>query len=164
MLAYPGSQCNPALEWQVCDARLPGHRASPVEGVGTKMERTIASVMETRVVAVDIDDTVEQVLDVLERERLSGVPVLDGAGKCFGVITLTDLRHFHVLKGKPASQRAWEICSHRVIEVPPSESVQSVANAMLQNRVHHVLVCEQGKTLGMVSSFDLLAYCIAAGC
>jgi len=48
-------------------------------------------VMNTNIVAVDPDDTIEKVMSTMIRLGISGLPVVDIAGQLLGIITEFDL-------------------------------------------------------------------------
>lgn len=52
---------------------------------------TAADLMARHVVAVGIEDTLRQALDVLVENHVSGAPVLDAEDRCVGVITASDI-------------------------------------------------------------------------
>ena len=120
------------------------------------MDRQIASLMTRSVVTVDIDDTVENVERVLREGAFAFVPVLGRQGECFGVISASDIVQFHSRQENPKLRRAWEICTHQVIEVPPDTPMQKVARLMLDKHVHHVVVTDAGRVAGVLSSLDLI--------
>lgn len=121
------------------------------------MNEPISSIMEKHVRTVDMEDTVEQVESVMAETGLSMVPVVDAKGIVFGIISVSDLLYFNVKRRKPAAVRAWEICTHRVIESGPEASTVEVARLMLKHDVHHIVVVGADRSLlGVVSSLDFV--------
>jgi len=51
---------------------------------------------------------------------------------------------------------AADAMSRDLVTVGPDATVDDIARAMLEHRVHRVLVCEERVLLGVVSAFDLL--------
>jgi CBS-domain-containing membrane protein len=49
----------------------------------------------------DTEDTVERVEELLRSHRLSSVPVVDAKGAIFGIISASDLLHFHWMRKTP---------------------------------------------------------------
>jgi signal-transduction protein with cAMP-binding, CBS, and nucleotidyltransferase domain len=127
------------------------------------METKIASVMKREVATADIDDTIEHVERILNDGAFSFVPVVEPHGKCFGVISASDLVHFHARQENPKLKRAWEVCTHQVIEVAPDASLREVACLMLNKHVHHVVIMESGHVAGILSSLDLIDRFVLAG-
>lgn len=120
------------------------------------MDKYIFSLIEADVTAVDIDDTVESVEVLLSKQGLSCVPVVTKDGKCFGVISLSDLTHFHAIRKNSKAERAWEVCTHNVIEVPPDVTIKDAAELMIEKDIHHVVVMKNSTILGVVSSVDII--------
>lgn len=120
------------------------------------MDKPISSLMEKHVTVVDIDDTVDRVKEILDSHKLSCVPVVDSKGNCFGAISATDLVHFQTMRKNQKAERAWEVCTHKVIEVSPDISVKEAAELMVKNKIHHLVVTENKSIKGIVSSIDLV--------
>jgi CBS domain-containing protein len=112
--------------------------------------------MNRMVVAVDIDDTVEAVEQLLHSGIYSFVPVLEPDGTPFGVISACDLVNFHARHGKAKLNRSWEVCTHKVLAIPPDTPVEDAAQMMLDKHVHHLVVMDHGHVAGVVSTLDLL--------
>ena len=124
------------------------------------MNDSIISFMETNIISVDLDDTAEYVNEILDSHKLSCVPVIDSNKKCFGVISATDFLHFYNAHKNPKLEKAWEICTHKIIEVNPSISINEASELMVKNRIHHLVVIENNEIKGIVSSIDLIRECL----
>ena len=120
------------------------------------MNNPITSFMEKNIIAVDLNDSVERVEEILDSHKLSFVPVIDPNGKCFGVISATDFLHFHNTYKNPKTEHAWEICTHKIIEVSPAISIKEAGELMVKNKIHHLVVTENNTIKGIVSSFDII--------
>jgi CBS domain-containing protein len=126
------------------------------------MPHCLADIMQENVTTVAVDDTVEDVECILGAHKYSCVPVVDPDGHCFGIITSNDILAFHMRNHNAKKIRAWEICSHLLIEVTPELSIKDASLLMIKNKIHHLVVSRQQTILGIVSSIDLLeAYVIA---
>ena len=120
------------------------------------MRKQITSLIEENVITVKLNDTVETVEKVLDSHQLSCVPVINTEGECFGVISAPDLVHFHNARKNPIAERAWEMCTHKIIEVSSDISVKEAAQLMVENNIHHLVIVEDGSIQGIVSSIDIL--------
>jgi len=120
------------------------------------MRKQITSLIEESVITVALNDTVETVEKVLDSHHLSCVPVINAQGECFGVISAPDLVHFHNARKNPIAERAWEMCTHKIIEVSADISVKEAAELMVKNNIHHLVVIEDGSIKGIVSSIDII--------
>ncbi|WP_291330212.1 CBS and ACT domain-containing protein [Desulfovibrio sp. UCD-KL4C] len=54
-------------------------------------EIKIKDIMTRKVLTVSIEDTVEKAAVIMDENKIGGVPVVDAANKCVGVITTTDV-------------------------------------------------------------------------
>jgi CBS domain-containing protein len=127
------------------------------------MDRPISYMMSKSAWTVDSEDTVERVEELLNSHRLSSVPVVDSKDVIFGIISASDLAHFHAARKNPRAVRAWEICTYKPIEVAPTATVGEVARLMVENKIHHVVVCENRTVVGFVSSLDFVEQYVLKG-
>lgn len=123
------------------------------------MGQHLSDIMEESVTLVDVDDSVDDVECILGAHRYSCVPVVDPEKHCFGIITSNDIIKFHMMNRNGKKVRAWEICSHLLIEVDPSLSIRDASLLMIKNKIHHLVVSEDNSIKGIVSSIDLLEAC-----
>ena len=127
------------------------------------MDRPISYLMTKSVWTADCEDTVERVEELLNSHRLSFVPIVDSKGVIFGIISASDLAHFHAARKNPKAVRAWEICTHKPIEVGPTATVGDVARLMVKNKIHHVVISENRSVVGFVSSLDFVEQYVLKG-
>jgi CBS domain-containing protein len=124
------------------------------------MDSSVTTLMESNVVEVGLEDTVDRVEEILDSHDLSCVPVIDADGKCFGVISAPDLVHFHKLRKNSQTARAWEICTHKVVEVTSVMTIREAAETMAEHRIHHLVVTKGNTIIGIVSSIDIVKKCL----
>lgn len=127
------------------------------------MDKPISYMMTKSVWAADSEDSVERVEELLDSHRLSSLPVVDSKGVIFGIISASDLVHFHAARKNPKAVRAWEICTHKPIEVGPTTPIGEVARLMVKNKIHHIVVSENRSVVGVVSSLDFVEQYVLKG-
>lgn len=127
------------------------------------MDKPISYMMRKSVWTADSEATIERVEELLNSHRLSSVPVVDSKGVIFGIISASDLVHFHAARKNPKAVRAWEICTYKPIEVGPNATVGEVARLMVKNKIHHVVVSENRSVVGFVSSLDFVEQYVLKG-
>jgi signal-transduction protein with cAMP-binding, CBS, and nucleotidyltransferase domain len=120
------------------------------------VDKPISYMMTKSVWTVDSQDTVEHVEEILSSHRISSVPVVDSKGVIFGIISASDLVRFHAAQNNSKAVRAWEIGTHKPLEVGPTAPIGEVARLMAKNKIHHVVVSEHGSIMGIVSSLDFI--------
>jgi CBS domain-containing protein len=95
--------------------------------------------------------SVEHVRNMLERNSISSVPVVDSDGHPIGIVSSTDL----VQELKPAAPIS-QIMTEKVYTVPQYDDTSIAARVMRNHKIHHVVVTHEQKVVGMLSAFDLL--------
>jgi CBS domain-containing protein len=128
------------------------------------MNKPVSTIMQKIVLPVAMNDTVSEVEAMLKSHRISCAPVYnDEDGKVLGIITVSDLSRLHAA-GRDAGQiKAWEICSYHPVEVAPETPIAKVAELMLEHRIHHVIVMQDGSMKGIVSSLDFVKLALDHG-
>lgn len=127
------------------------------------MDKPISTIMQRIVNPAAMDDTVEEVERILNTHDFSCVPVVADNGAVVGILTSRDLLHFHATGKDPKAVHAWEICHYKPIEVRPDAPIADVAERMVNNRIHHIVVAENGAMKGIVSSLDFVRLFMAQG-
>jgi CBS domain-containing protein len=150
------------------------------------MALTARDIMETHVVTVAPENPLSAVHRLFFEEDINGAPVVDEMERVVGVITSKDLLRAAAeerdsARGDPGYFREllefsgpdWESGPEGFIErlrertveehmtedavcVPPNASVAQVARTMRQHVVHRVLVVEDDRLMGIISTFDLV--------
>jgi CBS-domain-containing membrane protein len=112
--------------------------------------------MQRHVHSVSMDDTAAQVEALFVEHKLLWAPVVNPEGDIVGVISQTDLTRLRAMMPSLSSMQAWQLCTYKPITVESDTSVEAVARLMTDAQIHHVVVLEQGRVAGVVSSLDLL--------
>lgn len=115
------------------------------------MNVKIHELMSSTVVTAQPHQSVEHVRDMLEKNHISSVPVVDSEGQPVGVISAIDLAH-DLKAGSPISH----VMTEKVYTIPKYDDVSIGARIMRNHKIHHVVVTDEGKVVGILSAFDLL--------
>jgi CBS domain-containing protein len=144
---------------------------------------TAVDVMNPDVLSVPLEMSVLELVDFLAEKDITGVPVVDRAGRYVGVVSVTD-----VAESPPAAApfgesadsdlRGWEdrltrdevrrmgvrngslsvgdIMTPTVYTVPADTPAAELARTMVSGRIHRLFVTRGRKIVGIVTSLDLL--------
>ncbi len=151
------------------------------------MTLTARDVMQSHVITVSPESPLLDVQRLFVEEEINGAPVVDDAGRLLGVVSTRDLlratadehdtaasetRYFRdelefsgpdwgsVLEDfqdRLAERSVSEVMTSGSVAVSPSARIAEIAALMRRERVHRVLVAENGLLVGIISSFDLVA-------
>ncbi|HZT82350.1 MAG TPA: CBS domain-containing protein [Gemmataceae bacterium] len=145
--------------------------------------QTAEDLMSRDVVAVPRNMSARAAVDLLTRARIGGAPVVDDDGRCVGVVSLSDLARdprrpgearpvpgcvcseWQVVSTTDAPRDA--VCCHMTadpVTVPPFATVGEMARKMVNAHIHRLIVVdEENRPVGVVSSTDILAALARAG-
>ena len=150
------------------------------------MPQTAADVMQRHLITVSAETPLLDVQRLLVEEEITGAPVVDETGRLLGVVSTQDLlraaeeehdtaaseaRYFRddlVFSGpdwdrtsedfqdRLAERTVAEVMTQGGVVVRPDASITDVARLMRSQRVHRVLVTEDDRLVGLISTFHLV--------
>lgn len=85
------------------------------------------------------------------------IVALDDDDAPVGILTDSDLRRRVVARGLPLSTLVRDVMSAPVITVPPEMLFFEAIGLMLEHHIHHLVVVEHGRALGVIADSDLVA-------
>lgn len=115
------------------------------------MNVKVHDLMTESVITAQPHMTVEHVRGLLDNNKISSLPIVDGDGKPVGVISATDLAQ-DLKSGTPVNK----LMTEKVYSVPKYEDVSIAARVMRNHKIHHVIVTHEQAVAGVLSAFDLL--------
>lgn len=118
-------------------------------------KRTARDIMTSTVVTAKEDMLVTNVMKLLLRWHISGLPIVDDEGMLLGIITEHDVMNF-ALSGDAASTRASEVMTKQVETYAPDTLVVEIVNHFASHRIRRVPVVEYGKVVGIISRRDIV--------
>lgn len=146
-------------------------------------ERTAKDIMTTKVITIGKDATIGELSRMLLKNKISGVPVVDGEGKLIGMVTDADIitedmepmfpiyfdpliisyafiENFEKYQ-KDAKEyletKVEEIMARRVKSVKKETPVSDIARIMVKDRINRIpVVDENNKVIGIIARADIL--------
>jgi CBS domain-containing protein len=109
----------------------------------------IADVMTRDLPTVDPKSSIRDAAREMCRSGIRALPVCDGP-RLVGIVTDWDVVRAFAADGDPASQPLADFMSTDLVAAPPDATFAEAAEAMADQRVHHLLVCEGDRLAGMV--------------
>jgi CBS domain-containing protein len=147
------------------------------------MADLVRDIMDTSPVTVSPNASVEEVVGTLREHELPGVPVVDGDGRCVGIVTEADLvlpddqgdlhiPHYINLFGgtvfleplgrfeqrlrKAFASKATDMMTSDPDTVAPDTTVQEAARLIHRSGHNRLPVVEDGRLVGVVTRVDVL--------
>jgi CBS domain-containing protein len=97
---------------------------------------------------------VRQAAQMMRDAGTSSIGVTEG-GRLLGIVTIRDMSNRVVAAGLDAARPVREVMTPDPITLPPQALGYDVLNAMLERRVGHLPVVDQGRFVGMITQTDL---------
>ncbi|MER5436458.1 CBS domain-containing protein [Streptomyces sp. NPDC002588] len=122
------------------------------------MARIVGEVMTQDVVEAHRDTSLKEVVRLLDRHRISGVPVVDADDKVVGVISETDLIRRQAARSPDGrALTAQELMSSPAVTVHPEQRIADAARVMERHGVERLpVVDEEDRLIGIATRRDLL--------
>jgi CBS domain-containing protein len=109
-------------------------------------------IMTHKVSTITPEASVQEVAQLLSRERISGVPVLDHAGRIVGIITEADI----IGKVNREGLCVADIMSAEIIFVGEETPIGEIAMILTERNIKRVPVLRNGKLVGIVCRADIV--------
>ena len=147
------------------------------------MAPTVADIMDGDPVTVSPDDDVESVVRLLRRHELPGVPVVNDAGRCVGIVTESDLiltdddgdlhlphyielmggivfleplRRFEARLRKVAALKVKDLTTADPLTIAADADVHEAGRIIVRSGHNRLPVVEHGRLVGVVTRVDVL--------
>ncbi len=124
----------------------------------------VADLMTLDPVVIGESEPLDEAKDLLERYRISGLPVVDDKERLVGVISTTDLAlstapHISdVIRRRWHELRVGELISSPAIKIDMSASIRDAAALMTREHVHRLVATNQtGVPVGVLSASDIVS-------
>jgi CBS domain-containing protein len=144
---------------------------------------TVADIMEREPVTVSPETSVEDVVRLLKRHELPGVPVVNDGGRCVGIVTEADLviadeegdlhiphyielmggivfleplRRFEERLRKAIAGTAADMMTEDPVTVDADASIREAARIIAEEGHNRLPVVEHGRLVGVVTRIDVL--------
>lgn len=111
----------------------------------------VQDLMQPNVIFATANQPVDHLKKIFEKNKISSLPVVDSDEVVIGVVTHKDLMH-----AEAGNQQAREFMTTEVYTIPAYEKTEIAARIMRNHKIHHLIVTEDKKLVGIISSFDLL--------
>lgn len=123
----------------------------------------VAELMQRNLKSIRSEANVGEAVLTLADSHVSGLPVLDGAGRMIGVISSSDVLAAEA-EAEDADGRQMllentpvrEIMTRRPYTVGPGTDVREAARQMLYGDVHRLFVTDGDRVVGVISTTDIV--------
>jgi CBS domain-containing protein len=122
------------------------------------MNEIVATIMVKNVITVTPNDSLQKVKELLINNRIHHVPVVQDDGKLVGILTTYDLFKLNVDHKDYPGTKVANVMTKILAVVEPGDKVGTAAEVFMEHLFHALPVVDNGKLMGIVTSFDVLRY------
>ena len=144
--------------------------------------KTAKDIMTQEVIVAKKGDSIANVADLLIKEKIGGLPVVDSDNKVIGIISETDImkkekyieapQFINILQGliflddikkfeqdikKVAAYKVEDLMSTDIVKVCEDDTFDNIANIMIKKSINRVPVVDKENTLkGIICRYDII--------
>jgi CBS domain-containing protein len=139
-------------------ARTALRHAYSAESISDRpLMRPLSSAIKRAPVTCPVDAPLRAALETMQRQRMSSVVAVDPAGAPQGIFTERDLVRHTVAGSVDPAQPISRYMTPEPMHLPATATLYDAALLMARHGIRHVLVCDAGKLVGVVSERSLFA-------
>jgi len=120
----------------------------------------IREIMKSPVIAVTPEETIGKALEIMYRENINGMPVLDENEALVGIVVRADIYRFLIDPGHYKSCPVDWVMTKNVVKAHAHEDVVEVAKRLREKDVIALPVVEEDKVVGIISIEDFIDHYI----
>jgi signal-transduction protein with cAMP-binding, CBS, and nucleotidyltransferase domain len=120
---------------------------------------TVREILKTKLETLTSSSSAQQAAKKLRNSSSGSLLIVDTSGKSIGILTERDLVRKVCAFHKQSSQTiVTDIMSSPIITVNANSSLREAADEMIQHKVRHLLVLDDGREQGIISANDFANY------
>lgn len=117
------------------------------------MNVKVEEVMITQVISTHERQSIGHVKDIMQRNHVHSLPIVDADNKVVGIITTND-----IIDEISDDTTVNHVMSKKVLTIPKYSGIHIAARIMRNHHVHHLVVTHEKELVGVLSSLDLLQF------
>ena len=123
------------------------------------MVKSIGEIMTTRIETIGLEDNAQEAARKMKHKNVSSLVVVDKNDQAVGIVKERDLVREVCVQDASSNQHIIKnIMSSPIVTIDPNSSVETAANVMMQNKVRHLVVVNEKKTLGIITATNFVDY------
>ncbi|MFD1514957.1 cyclic nucleotide-binding/CBS domain-containing protein [Halomarina rubra] len=118
----------------------------------------VGSLMSSPVHTVGTDTSLREAGRTMLDQGIGSVVVVDDDDGLEGILTATDFVRVIAESGTDPEANVTTAMSTDIVTTTASDSIQAVADLIVEHGFHHVPVVDDGTVIGVITTTDLTAY------
>ncbi|MDP2061731.1 MAG: putative nucleotidyltransferase substrate binding domain-containing protein [Phaeovulum sp.] len=153
----------PAIEFRELIARFPSFERFFNRGRGQDHHTSdistlkVADLIARKPLSCAPDTPVAEAARMMRDAQISSLGVTDGE-KLVGILTVRDLANKVLAEGRSATTPVAKVMTAKPISLPPTALGTDILHIMLERKIGHLPIVEDGRFVGMITQTDLTRF------
>lgn len=122
------------------------------------MNEPVSTIMTRKLITLTPEDTLQTVREIFSSYRIHHLPVVTEDGSLAGLVTTYDLFKLGIASESYDSLSVTDIMTKKLATLEPTAKVGTACEVFLENLFHALPIVDDGKLVGIVTTFDVLKY------
>lgn len=118
----------------------------------------VADLIARRPLACGPGATVTEAAQMMRDAQVSSLGVTGADGQLLGLVTVRDLSNKVLAEGRDPATPVSEVMSADPVSLPPTALGSDILHIMLERRIGHLPITEEGRFVGMITQTDLTRF------
>ena len=115
--------------------------------------------MSTKLETIGRYESAKEAAKKMLDKNVSSLVVVDEEGQSIGIVTERDITRGVCIHDFPSKEyKIHHLMTSPLYTIEPNLSVETAANVMIQNKVRHLIVKEDDKTVGIVTATNFIDF------
>jgi CBS domain-containing protein len=115
-------------------------------------------VMSTKVTTIDEYANVMEVIKLLVEYNVTGLPVVDDAGRLLGMVTEKDILMLLLYDPDVKGKTVTDLMTTEIVHFDEDENLMKIFESLVQNNFRRVPILSEGRLAGIVSRRDIIVF------
>ncbi len=120
----------------------------------------INEIMNSSVISVEADENIGNVLEIMKKENINGIPIVDKDKELLGMLVKADIYRFLIDPGHYKTCPVEWVMTKEVVKADVDDDIIIVAKRLRENDIIALPIVEENKVVGIVSIEDFMDYYI----
>ncbi len=120
----------------------------------------VKEIIHSQVITIGIEDNIKKALDLMNKNKINGIPVVDKNDNLVGFVVKEDIYRFLIDPGHYDTYPIYSIMTKDVVTAEKDEDIIEVASKLINNDIVSIPIVEKNKVVGMISLEDMVQYFI----
>ena len=120
------------------------------------------AIMTKKMITIEEDASIYEAMDLLIKNKISGLPVVDAKMHLVGVITEKDIMRLLFNDINNQNLTVYHCLTQDVITFGPEDSAVDICASFIKNPIRRVPIVDNGTLIGVVARRDILAIMFAS--